>query len=457
MTNFNRVLVANRGEIACRVISACRSLGLTSIAVCSDADTNSLHVQLADEYLCIGPASPRESYLNIERLIGAARQSRAGAVHPGYGFLSESPEFAASVIGAGLNWIGPDPETISAMGNKSTARQIAHQAGVPIVSGSGLIANPVTSELSAIAAAVGYPLLVKSAGGGGGIGMQRVNDAAGLAATVARTQAHALRLFGDGGVYLEHFVPEARHIEVQVLGDGEGRAVHLYERDCSLQRRFQKVIEESPAPYLSDETRDGLLTAAVRLAQVQRYKGPGTVEFIVDARTQQFFFLEMNTRIQVEHAVSEMVTGIDIVALQLAIANGEPLNLRQGDVISRGHCFECRLYAEDPSKQFRPSTGTLTRFALPPASARVRIETGLRAGDAVTPYYDPLLAKLLVHADDRRGARALMRHILGQVQVEGVKTNLSLLRALMEHPILENRAAHTRFLETEIAIEDPAA
>ncbi len=451
-------MVANRGEIACRVIRACRSLGYHSIAVCSDADANSMHVELADEARNIGSAVPSESYLNIDRLIDAARQSRAGAVHPGYGFLSESPEFAAAVIGAGLTWIGPDPETIRTMGNKSMARNVAREAGVPVIPGSGALAGPRLEDVAAIsgnpsisgiAAAVGYPLLVKAAAGGGGIGMQCVNSEAGLAPAVARTQAQALRSFGDGSVYLERFLPVARHIEVQVLGDGAGGAIHLFERDCSLQRRFQKVMEESPAPRLSQATRDGLLNAAVRLAQVQHYKGPGTVEFIVDAQTQEFFFLEMNTRIQVEHAVTEMVTGIDIVALQMEIANGIPLGLRQADVVSKGHSFECRLYAEDPAKNFRPSTGTLTLFRLPAHIRGSRIESGYREGDVVTPYYDPLLAKLLVHADDRDGARVLMSEVLARVEIGGVKTNLPLLRAVMQHPAFMESHVHTRWLENE--------
>ena len=444
---FSRVLIANRGEIACRIIRACRSLGLNTVAVCSEADALSLHAQQADQSVVIGPAAPRDSYLDIERLLAAARDTGAEAVHPGYGFLAENAGFARAVVEAGLTWIGPDAQTIADMGNKNKARSLAAAAGVPVVPGSSAVGVSDLAAMAAAADSVGYPLLIKAAAGGGGIGMQRVDSSGTLSAAAVRTRDLAKRYFGDGAVYLERLVPVARHVEVQVLGDGTGHAVHLFERDCSMQRRFQKIIEESPAPALSPATRAGMLESAVRLAAAQRYKGPGTVEFIVDAGTQEYFFLEMNTRIQVEHPVTEMVTGLDIVALQLRIANGEPLSMAQADVALEGHALECRLYAEDPKAGFRPSTGTLRRLVLPNPSSSVRIDTGYREGDTITPYYDPMIAKLIVHAPSRGAALSLMARSLAFTQIEGVKTNLGFLRRAVAHPKFASAEVHTRFAE----------
>jgi 3-methylcrotonyl-CoA carboxylase alpha subunit len=444
---FDKVLIANRGEIACRIIRACRSLGLKSVAVCSEADAAALHAEQADERVVIGSPAPRDSYLRVDRILDAARRTGANAIHPGYGFLSESEEFASAVMDAGLVWIGPDPGTIAEMGHKSRARGLAEYAGVPVVPGSAPLDPSDAESMSAAAAGVGYPLLVKAAAGGGGIGMVSVDSPDELGAAALRTRELALRYFGDGAIYLERFVPTARHVEVQIMGDGAGNAVHLFDRDCSMQRRFQKIIEESPAPGLDAAARSAMLEAAVRLAASRRYRGPGTVEFIVDAATQEFFFLEMNTRIQVEHPVTEMVTGIDLVATQLRIARGDPWPLRQDRITQQGHAIECRIYAEDPRARFRPSTGTLTAWQMPETTAEVRVDTGYRAGDRVTPYYDPLLAKLIVHGSSRDSARELMARALATASVRGVKTNLELLGRAVSHPDFAGGRMHTRLVE----------
>lgn len=429
---FRSVLVANRGEIACRVVRACNTLGLDTVAVCSEADRRSLHVEAAQRFEVLGPASARESYLRADRIIEAALRSGAQAVHPGYGFLSENADFAQAVLDANLVWIGPSPETIAEMGNKPRARELAADAGVPVLPAGRLNGDTVDQALE-LAQRIGFPLLIKAAAGGGGIGIQRVDSPEALQQAIERTRSLGSRLFGSGQVYLEKFIPIARHIEVQVLGDGRGHVIHLFERDCSVQRRFQKVIEETPAPALSEESRQALCRDAVRFAESRRYAGPGTVEFIVDAATQSHYFLEMNTRIQVEHGITEMVTGVDIVALQLAIANGEGLSLTQTDVVSNGASIECRIYAEDPRLAFRPSTGRLQTLRFPAATSSVRIDSGFREGDVVTPHYDPLIAKIMTHADDRRHCLRLMEQALGEVVIEGVKTNVDLLRRTIHH------------------------
>ena len=444
---FDKVLIANRGEIACRIIRSCRSLGLGSVAVCSEVDAAALHAEQADERVVIGPAAPRDSYLCVEKLLEAARKTGANAVHPGYGFLSESADFARAVMDTGLVWIGPDPDTIADMGHKSRARDLAEAAGVPVIPGSAPLDPSNAESVSAAAERVGYPLLVKAAAGGGGIGMVSVDSPERLSAAALRTRDLAQRYFGDGGIYLERFIPTARHVEVQIIGDGTGHVVHLFERDCSMQRRFQKIIEESPAPGLRSATRSAMLAAAVRLAAAQCYRGPGTVEFIVDASTEEYFFLEMNTRIQVEHPVTELVTGIDLVATQLRVARGEPLPFRQQDITQHGHAIECRLYAEEPGARFRPSTGVLTAWEMPEGVADVRVDTGYRAGDAVTPYYDPLLAKLIVHGSSRDCARNLMILALQRAAIHGVKTNLEFLGRAMAHPQFAAGCMHTRLVE----------
>jgi 3-methylcrotonyl-CoA carboxylase alpha subunit len=448
---MKKLLIANRGEIACRVIRSARGLGICTVAVHSEADADALHVQLADEAVAIGPAPAAQSYLRIEALLDAARQTGADAVHPGYGFLSESAGFARAVQAAGLTWVGPAPDTIEAMGDKQRARDLAIAAGVPVLSGSPRFAVGVLDGLEDAGLAVGYPLLVKAAAGGGGIGMQRVDDPAKLRATVERTQSAAARSFGDGSVFLERFIARARHVEIQVFGFGDGRAVHLFERDCSLQRRFQKIVEESPAPGLPRETVARMAETAVALAAAQRYAGAGTVEYVVDADSGDFFFLEMNTRIQVEHPVTEMVTGTDLVAAQLCLAAGEELGGSLIRAAPAGHAIEARLYAENPAKRFLPSPGTLARFDLPQGLPGVRIDTGLRAGDAVTPFYDPMIAKIIAHGPDRDTARARLRAALDAVQIDGLATNRDFLRAVLVDADFASGAVWTGFVDANLS------
>ena len=428
---MKRVLVANRGEIACRVIRAAQGLGMEAVAVYSDADETALHVAMADKAVRLGPAPAAESYLRTDAVLEAARQTGADAVHPGYGFLAENAAFARAVIDAGLRWIGPQPDTIDDMGDKQRARRLAAAAGVPVLPGSDRFAPGELDGLEAAAEAVGYPLLVKAAAGGGGIGMRRVDGPDTLKKAVETTQTMAARAFDDGSVYLERFVSRARHIEIQVFGFGDGRAVHLFERDCSLQRRFQKIIEESPAPGLAAEIRERMAESARALTAAERYAGAGTVEFVADADTGEFFFLEMNTRIQVEHPVTEMITGIDLVGLQLRLAAGEDLHAELSAVAQNGASVECRLYAENPAKNFLPSPGTLSVFDLPDM-ADVRIETGFREGDTVTPYYDPMIAKIIAWGQNRDAALDRARLALEALRVEGLKTNREFLIAVLD-------------------------
>jgi 3-methylcrotonyl-CoA carboxylase alpha subunit len=443
------ILIANRGEIACRVIRSARALGARTVAVYSDADRDALHVAMADEAVHIGPAKAAESYLNVDAILEAARSTGATAIHPGYGFLAENAGFASRVAAAGLTWIGPTPAQIEAMGDKERARRIAVEAGVPVVPGSPRFPGGELDGLAAAAAAVGYPLLVKASAGGGGIGMRLVEAEDQLLKTAEATQTMAARSFGDGTVFLERYIPRARHVEIQVFGFGDGRAIHLYERDCSIQRRFQKVIEESPAPGLPADVRERMAEAAVALARQQRYAGAGTVEFIVDARTHEFFFLEMNTRIQVEHPVTEMITGIDLVALQLRLAGGEALaELGQADVQVRGHAIECRIYAENPAKMFLPSPGKLNRLKLPEAGPAVRIDTGVREGDTITAYYDPMIAKLICHGPDRDAALAALESALADSAIEGIAHNLDFLARTVRHPAFRAGEVFTGFIDT---------
>ncbi len=448
---MQKVLVANRGEIALRVFRSCKELGLSTVAIYSEADAGSLHVEAADEAHLIGPAPARESYLKVDAVLNAAARSGADAIHPGYGFLSENAAFAEQVIAAGLTWIGPAPEVIRSMGDKQRAREIADQAGVPIVPGSQRFQPEALDGLSEAAQAVGYPLLVKAAAGGGGIGMRRVDSEDKLAETVTATQSMAAKAFGDGSVFLERFVPKARHVEIQVFGFGDGTAVHLFERDCSLQRRFQKVIEESPAPGLPDAVRQEMAEAALRLVRAVRYGGAGTVEFIVDAETFAFYFLEMNTRIQVEHPVTEMVTGRDLVAMQLTFARGSLKGLDQSEVTCQGHVIEARLYAENPAKMFMPSPGTLEAFAGPSDVPYVRIDSGYRGGDTVTPYYDPMLAKVIAWGADRTEARRRLIDTLSAFRIEGLRTNRDFLVACLGDDQFARGDVHTSFIDSRRA------
>jgi len=445
---MRKVLIANRGEIACRVLRSCGKLGLSTVAVYSEADKDALHVKLADEAWPIGPSPARQSYLVGERIIAAAKESGADAIHPGYGFLSENAGFARAVSQAGIRWIGPSAQTIEDMGDKERARLLAKVTGLPILSGSPRFTPDDLHGLANAAAAVGYPLLVKAAAGGGGIGMRRLDGPGELEKTVTATQKLAEKSFGDPSVYLEQFVDPARHIEIQVFGFGDGRAVHLFERECSIQRRFQKIIEESPAPGLPDSVRSVMGQAAVTLASQQRYVGAGTIEFVVDAN-HRFYFLEMNTRIQVEHPVTEMVTGFDLVELQIRLARGDDLSfLTQQAIKTSGHAIECRIYAENPDKNFLPSPGPLIRFQPPPTSDSIRVDTGFREGDNVSFHYDPMITKVIVRGAERDGALSRMTNALDDFRIEGVATNISFLRNAIAHPAFRMGKTFTRFVDT---------
>jgi acetyl-CoA carboxylase biotin carboxylase subunit len=444
---MRKVLVANRGEIALRVFRSCRSLGLSTVAVYSEADSNALHVKAADEACLIGPAPARDSYLKVDAVLDAARRTGADAIHPGYGFLSENAEFAERVGAQGLTWIGPAPEVIRSMGDKQRARELAEAAGVPIVPGSRRFQPGETEGVEQAAEAVGYPLLVKAAGGGGGIGMRRVDSPERLIETVVATQSMASKSFNNGSVFLERFIPRARHVEIQVFGFGNGEAIHLFERDCSLQRRFQKVIEESPAPGLPAEVRQAIAAAALSLVKAVQYGGAGTVEFIVDADSFKFFFLEMNTRIQVEHPVTEMVTGRDLVGMQLDFARGILRGIAQDEIACSGHAIECRLYAENPAKMFMPSPGTLQVFAPPSGLSHVRIDSGFQQGDVVGPFYDPMLAKLIAWGENRELARTRAAAALRAFDIAGIRTNRDFLIACLEDTEFVRGNVHTGFID----------
>lgn len=447
------VLVANRGEIACRIIRSCRALDLSTVAVHSEADAGAMHVAEADQAVAIGGPKPQDSYLRIDTIIGAAKATGADAIHPGYGFLAENPDFAGATTAAGLAWIGPRPKTIEDMGDKERARLLAKAAGVPILPGSPRFAPGDLAGLEEEAERVGYPLLVKASGGGGGIGMQRVDEPDQLHKTLDSTQALAERAFGDGTVFLERLVPKARHIEIQVFGFGDGRAVHLHERECSVQRRYQKIVEESPAPRLGAKTREAMANAALALAEQERYRGAGTVEFVVDAETQEFFFLEMNTRIQVEHPVTEMRTGLDIVGLQIRLAAGEDVaaDLTQESVNPAGCAIECRVYAENPDKNFLPSPGRLEVLAFPEPSETLRIDTGVREGDEITFYYDPMIAKLISRGATRGDAIAHMLGALRATQLDGLVSNIPFLIRTLDHPAFAAGDTHTAFVDAHKA------
>lgn len=445
---MRKLLVANRGEIACRVLRSAKTLGLATVAVYSEADAQSLHVKRADEAILIGPAKASESYLDVERVLGAARKSEAEAIHPGYGFLSENAGFAQRVLDSGLTWIGPKPAQIRDMGDKERARGIAEIAGVPVLSGSQRFLAGEIDGIFEAGDSVGYPLLVKASAGGGGIGMRLVEQPDQLEAVVKSTQAMAERSFSDGTVFLERYIPKARHIEIQVFGFGAGRVVHFYERECSIQRRFQKIIEEAPAGNLPENVRDKMAAAAVGLAESQSYEGAGTVEFILDAETNDFFFLEMNTRIQVEHPVTEMTTDIDLVALQIRLARGDDLSaLTQASVNQMGHAIECRLYAENPTKMFLPSPGTLETLILPQATDSVRVETGVMEGDVVTPYYDPMLVKLICSSGTRGESLIMMAQALAATKIEGIANNVSFLEKIVRHRDFKNGDTFTGFID----------
>jgi acetyl-CoA carboxylase, biotin carboxylase subunit len=449
---FDKVLVANRGEIAVRIIRAARELGLQTVAVHSDADKEGLWVRMADEAVAIGPAPAAKSYLSIEAILEAARQSGAGAVHPGYGFLSENARFAAAVEDAGLTFIGPSPETIRMMGDKAAARRAAERASVPVVPGSaGEVADVESAK--AEARRIGYPVMIKASAGGGGRGIRVAEDAAALERQFPTAQAEAAAAFGSGALYLERFIAHARHIEVQVLGDGE-RIVHCFERECSLQRRRQKVWEEAPSPALDAATRDALCASAVRLATAAHYRGAGTLEYLYDDASGDFFFIEMNTRIQVEHPVTEVVTGIDLVRAMIEIAQGKPLGLRQDEIVLRGAAIEVRLNAENPERNFMPSPGRIVSLVWP-SGPGVRIDTMLYPGYSVPPFYDSLLAKLIAHAEDRPAALSRLRRALGELEIGGIATTAGLHRRLAQSAEVGAARVDTGFLERFLTTESP--
>lgn len=439
---ITRLLVANRGEIACRIFRTCRALGIQTVAVYSEADAEARHVREADVAIPIGGSRPDESYLRVDAILDAARQSRADAVHPGYGFLSEDPRFAREVARSGLTWIGPHPDSMIAMADKVRARTIAHEAGVPVVPGEEVDLNDEESTLAA-AVSIGFPLMVKAAEGGGGIGMTVVHSEDQLAKAVAASARRAEAAFGSDRLYLEKYIASARHIEVQVMGDSKGRSVVLGDRDCTIQRRHQKVLEEAPAPGLTQDERRQLHRWACDLADGVGYFGAGTIEMIFDLDERQFYFLEMNTRLQVEHPVTELVTGLDLVEMQIAVAQGTDLGIAETPE-PRGHAFEFRVCAEDPERFF-PSPGTIVRWKEPTGEG-IRIDSGVETEDVISPFYDSLMAKLCAHSEDRQSAMALLQEAAAAFTIEGPRNNLPLVPKITRHDTFINNHHTTNFL-----------
>ena len=442
---IQKVLVANRGEIAVRIIRACRELGIPTVAVHSEADDDALHVHLADEDVCIGPGPSTESYLNIPRIISAAEITNCDAIHPGYGFLSESAKFAEICESCDLTFIGPTPETIRAVGDKASARRSMQAAGIPLLPGSEGPLSGVEEALE-LARVIGFPVLLKATAGGGGRGMRRVMTEEDMESCFAQASSEALAAFGNGALYLEKLALRPRHVEVQVLGDTQGNLVHLFERECSIQRRHQKLIEESPSPALNEEMRQRLCDAGANAARAFNYRGAGTVEFLLDERGQ-FSFMEMNARIQVEHPVTEMLTGRDLVKEQILIASGHPLSFRQKDLVARGHVMECRVNAEDPARGFAPSPGKIGNLHLP-GGPGIRVDTHLFAGAVIPPYYDSLVAKVLAQGEDREEALVRMKRALEEFSVEGIHTTIPLLLEILDDSDFVSGKFDTGFLET---------
>ena len=444
---LGKVLIANRGEIALRIIRSCRDLGIRTVAVHSTVDSNALHVQLADEAVCLGEGPSARSYLNVPNVIAAATSRGADAVHPGYGFLAENAHFAEICSAHGLKFVGPSPEAIRAMGDKSTAKATMQAVNVPTVPGSDGLVEDV-EEAEQLARAVGYPVMIKATAGGGGRGMRFVASADVLPTQFKAAQGEAEAAFGNPGLYIEKVITQPRHVEIQILADSHGHVIHLGERDCSLQRRHQKILEESPSPNLPPELREEMGAAAIVAAQAINYEGAGTVEFLLDP-DGAYYFMEMNTRIQVEHPVTEMVTGIDLVAQQLLIAAGDPLPFGQDDIRSRGHAIECRINAEDPSHGFRPTPGRISGW-LPPGGPGVRIDSHVYTDYDIPPYYDSLIAKLIVWGEDRQQAVARMQRALSECAVTGVHTTIEFHKQLLlRREFLEGRV-HTKFIEEEM-------
>jgi 3-methylcrotonyl-CoA carboxylase alpha subunit len=450
---FRNILIANRGEIACRVIRTARAMGLRTVAVYSEADRGAMHVALADDAVLLGPARARDSYLNIERVIEAARQTGAEAIHPGYGFLSENAEFAQACAAAGIVFVGPTAEMMTAMGSKSGSKALMEKAGVPLVPGyHGEAQDDAT--LSAAAAKICFPVLVKASAGGGGRGMRIVRSSEELAAAIVSAKREAKAAFGDDRLLVEKYVDNPRHIEVQVIGDSYGNLVSLFERECTLQRRHQKVIEEAPSPTLDAKQRDTVCAAARKAAGAVNYVGAGTIEFVSDG--QDVFFIEMNTRLQVEHPVTELITGIDLVEWQLRVAFGEKLPLVQEQITMNGHAIEARVYAEDPAKNFMPSVGKIRTWRTPDEIDGLRIDAGYRAGDAVSPYYDAMLAKVIAWAPTRQGAIDRLNRGLEETDIRGIVTNIPFLSALVTHSGVRANKIDTGFIERELKVLTPA-
>jgi len=441
---FKRILIANRGEIALRIIRACRELGIETVAIFSEADRGAAYLELADEAYCVGTPKAADSYLKIDRVISAAEIGNVQAIHPGYGFLAENAHFAEVCRSCNIEFIGPSHEAMSKLGDKNNARQIAKQSNVPTVPGSdGLIRDE--ADAIALARKIGFPVLIKASAGGGGRGMRvAMNDLA-LKSALQQARAEAEAAFGSGEIYLEKYIEHPRHVEVQVLADLHGNVVHLWERDCTMQRRHQKLVEESPAPTLSESTRRAICEAAVRLVKAANYTNAGTVEFIVD-RTGSFYFIELNARIQVEHPVTEMITGIDLIKSQIRVAAGEPLPFKQEEVVSRGAAIECRINAEDPEKGFRPTPGKITRI-LPPGGFGVRFDSHVHPGYMVSPHYDSMIGKLIVHQPNRNEAIRTMRRALQELRIEGVKTTVPIHLQILQHPAFTEGQVDTTFIE----------
>lgn len=443
---FSKVLIANRGEIAVRVIRACRELGIQTVAVYSEADKDALHAEMADEAICIGPAKASDSYLNVQQILSAAIVTKAEAIHPGFGFLSENSRFAAMCEECNITFIGPKSETIDAMGNKINARQLMIEAEVPVIPGSEGDLKDVTEAL-AIADEIGYPVMLKAAAGGGGKGIRKVMTKEELPQHFKSAQQEAKAAFGNDAMYLEKIIYPARHIEVQILGDDYGNVIHLGERDCSLQRNNQKVLEEAPSVVISEQKREALGSAAVRAAKAVNYRNAGTIEFLMD-ETGSFYFMEMNTRIQVEHPITEMITGVDLVKKQLEIAAGEALGLKQSDIKISGHAIECRINAENPAFNFAPAPGKIKNLFLPSGGLGLRVESGMYSGYTIPPYYDSMIAKIIVHGQTRFEALMKMQRALGELVTEGVTTNAEFQLDLISHPNVVAGDYDTAFLQS---------
>jgi acetyl-CoA carboxylase, biotin carboxylase subunit len=451
---FKKVLVANRGEIAVRIIRACRELGIETVAVFSEADRSALHVRYADEAYLLGPAPSRESYLRADKILEIVKQSGADAIHPGYGFLAEREDFAAKCEETGIKFIGPKPSSIAAMGDKGKARATVIKAGVPVVPGTEDVGNMTDDDLLRIAPQVGFPLLIKATAGGGGKGMREVKSLDEMPTLLQSARREAESAFGDGNVYLEKLVEGARHIEFQIMADSHGNVIHLGERECSIQRRHQKLLEEAPSPFMDEELRQKMGSVAVKAAQAVDYINAGTIEFLVD-KDKNFYFLEMNTRLQVEHPITEMVTGVDIVAEQIRIARGRQLSYTQDQIQFKGHAIECRVNAEDPFNNFIPSTGRITHSLLPTGPG-VRVDTGVYPGFEITPYYDPMIAKLIVWGETRAQAILRMRRALEEYRIVGVRTNIPFHQTLMDSHRFMGGQFDTRFVEERFLLKGTA-